>query len=52
MSGIRIHNRSVRAGEDDSFLRPRGNCDRTIQEQELGLSHDRFLLHPVHSFTH
>jgi hypothetical protein len=27
-SGIRIHDPSVRAGEDSSCLRPRGHCDR------------------------
>jgi hypothetical protein len=27
-SGIRTHDRSVRAGEDDSCLRPLGHCER------------------------
>jgi hypothetical protein len=27
-SGIRNHDPSVRAGEDNSYLRPRGHCDR------------------------
>jgi hypothetical protein len=27
-SGVRTHDPSVRAGEDSSWLRPRGHCDR------------------------
>jgi hypothetical protein len=30
-SGIRTRDTSVRAGEDGSCLRPRGNCDRLIK---------------------
>jgi hypothetical protein len=28
LGGIRTHNPNVRAGEDISYLRPRGHCDR------------------------
>jgi hypothetical protein len=28
LSGIRTQDLSVRAGEDSSYLRPRGHCDR------------------------
>jgi hypothetical protein len=28
LNGIRTHDPSVRAGEDGSFLRPLGHCDR------------------------
>jgi hypothetical protein len=34
-SGIRTHNPSVLAGEDNSFLRPRGHCDRHRNIREL-----------------
>jgi hypothetical protein len=30
LSGIRIHDSTVRASEDDSCLRPRGHCDRLL----------------------
>jgi hypothetical protein len=43
LSEIRIHDPSVRAGEDGSCLRPRGHCDRHIGQipakNELSQTH-------------
>jgi hypothetical protein len=34
LSGIRIHDLSVQAGEDISCLRPRGHCDRLLTSSD------------------